>query len=47
MAKQKFTTTIDETLLKKIKIKSIMEKRSVSEILEELITEYLEKSATN
>ena len=47
MAKQKFTTTIDETLLEKIKIKSIMEKRSVSEILEELITEYLEKSATN
>lgn len=47
MAKQKFTTTIDETLLEKIKIKSIREKRSVSEILEELITEYLEKSATN
>ena len=47
MAKQKFTTTIDETLLEKIKIKSIREKRSVSKILEELITEYLEKSATN
>lgn len=47
MAKQKFTTTIDEALLEKIKIKSIREKRSVSEILEELITEYLEKSATN
>ena len=47
MAKVKFTTTVDVELLEKIKIQSIKEKRSVSEILEELITEYLEKSATN
>lgn len=47
MAKVKFTTTVDVELLEKIKIQSIKEKRSVSEILEKLITEYLEKSATN
>lgn len=42
MAKQKFTTTIDSELLEKIKIKAIREKRSVSDILEELIKNYLE-----
>ena len=45
MAKQKFTTTIDSELLKKIKIQSIKEKRSVSNLLEELITKYLEEIA--
>lgn len=38
MAKQKFTTTIDSELLEKIKIQAIKEKRSVSDLLEELIT---------
>ena len=47
MKKVKFTTTIDEILLEQIKIQSIKEKRSVSEILEELITKYLEALATN
>lgn len=42
MAKQKFTTTIDSELLEKIKIQAIKEKRSVSDLLEELITKYLE-----
>ena len=45
MAKQKFTTTIDSELLKKIKIQSIKEKCSVSDLLEELITKYLEEIA--
>lgn len=45
MAKQKFTTTIDTELLEKIKIQSIKEKRSVSDLLEELITKYLEETA--
>ena len=45
MAKQKFTTTIDSELLKKIKIQSIKEKRSVSNLLEEFITKYLEEIA--
>ena len=45
MTKQKFTTTIDSELLEKIKIQSIKEKRSVSDLLEELITKYLEEIA--
>lgn len=43
MAKQKFTTTIDTELLKQIKKKAIDENRSVSDLLEELIKEYLDK----
>lgn len=45
MAKQKFTTTIDSELLEQIKIQAIREKRSVSDLLEELITKYLEELA--
>lgn len=41
MAKQKFTTTIDDELLERIKIQAIKEKRSVSDLLEELIAKYL------
>lgn len=41
MAKQKFTTTIDSDLLERIKIQAIKEKRSVSDLLEKLIVEYL------
>lgn len=47
MAKQKFTTTIDTELLEKIKIQAIKEKRSVSDLLEELIKKYLEKNAAD
>lgn len=42
MSKQKLTTTIDSSLLEEIKIRAIKEKRSVSDILEELIRNYLE-----
>ena len=42
MSKQKFTTTIDSSLLEEIKIRAIKEKRSVSDILDELIRNYLE-----
>lgn len=45
MSKVKFTTTVDVKLLEEIKICAIKEKRSVSDILEEIITEYL-KSKT-
>lgn len=45
MSKQKFTTTIDSELLERIKIQAIREKRSVSDLLEELITKYLEEIA--
>jgi hypothetical protein len=41
MKKVKFTTTIDQELLEKIKIQAIKEHLSVSTILERLITEYL------
>lgn len=41
MAKQKFTTTIDSELLEKAKIQAIKEKRSVSDLLEELLANYL------
>lgn len=44
MSKQKFTTTIDESLLEQIKILAIKEKCSVSAILERLIKEYLENA---
>lgn len=44
MAKKKFTTTVDEQLLEQIKIQSIKEKRSVSNLLEELIKAYLKKT---
>ncbi len=46
MSKVKFTTTIDTDILEKIKIQAIKEKRSVSDILEQLISAYLaEKSS--
>lgn len=46
MAKQKFTTTIDSELLEEIKIQAIREKRSVSDMLEEMIRKYLEDIKT-
>lgn len=45
MPKQKFTTTLDEALLEKLKIKAIREKKSVSALLEEIIKRFLEESA--
>lgn len=42
MPKQKFTTTIDGNLLEKIKIQAVKERRSVSDILEKLISAYLD-----
>jgi predicted HicB family RNase H-like nuclease len=43
MSKTKFTTTIDGELVKEIKIRAIQEGKSVANILEELIKEYLSK----
>lgn len=45
MKKIKFTTTLSEDLLKEIKIQAIKENKSVSEILEILITKYLKEKA--
>jgi len=39
--KVKFTTNIDEELLKRIKIKAIKEGRNVNKIIEELLEKYL------
>lgn len=41
--KKKFTTTIDEALIKKAKIKAIEEGISVAELLEKLLNEYLKE----
>lgn len=43
--KVKFTTMIDEEMLSAIKIQAIKEKRTVSDILNELIAEYLQKKS--
>jgi len=40
--KRKFTTTIDEELLKNLKIRANIEARSVNSILEDLIKVYLQ-----
>lgn len=47
MKKIKFTTTIDEEILEKIKIIAIKEKRSVSSIFEELLNDYIKKQSKN
>jgi len=41
--KVKFTTNIDEELLKKIKVLAIEEGRNVNEIIEELLRKYLKR----
>lgn len=41
--KVKFTTNIDEGLLKKIKVRAIEEGKNVNEIIEKLLQEYLKR----
>ena len=41
MKKVKFSTTLNENLIKELKIKAIQENKNVNEILEELIKNYL------
>ncbi len=43
MAKKKITITLDSENVDKIKIQSIKEHRSVGEIINALVTEYLSK----
>jgi len=42
--KKKFTTTIDDELIKKAKIKAIEENISVAELIEKLLKDYLNLS---
>lgn len=41
--KQKFTTTLDDELIKQIKIKAIEENTSVAKLIERLLADYLKK----
>ena len=43
MKKVKFSTTLNENLIKDLKIKAIEDNKNVNEILEELIKDYLEQ----
>ena len=43
MKKVKFSTTLNENLIKDLKIKAIEENKNVNEILEELIKDYLDQ----
>lgn len=42
--KKKFTTTIDDELIKKAKIKAIEEGISVAELIERLLSNYLKST---
>jgi predicted HicB family RNase H-like nuclease len=42
--KKKFTTTIDDELIKQAKIKAIEEEISVAELIEKLLKQYLKQS---
>jgi hypothetical protein len=44
MAKQKLTLTVDPALLEKIKLQAVRDKRSVTNITEELWREYLKRA---
>jgi len=42
--KKKFTTTLDDELIKRIKIKAIEKGVSVAELIERLLKKYLEEN---
>lgn len=42
--KKKFTTTLEEELIKQAKIKAIEENISVAELIEKLLKQYLESA---
>lgn len=45
--KKKFTTTLDEDIIIKIKIQALKEHRTVSDLLEKLLKDYLLKQESN
>lgn len=42
--RKKFTTTLDEEIIKKVKIQAIKENTDVSKLLEKLIENYLKEN---
>lgn len=46
MDKQKLTLSVDATLIEQIKIQAVRDKKTVSEITEEMYREYLRRSRT-
>ena len=42
--RKKFTTTLDEEIIKKIKIQAVKENTDVSKLLEKLIKNYLKEN---
>lgn len=46
MGKKKVTTTIPPELFQRIKVQAAKEGRTLSEIMEELVTAYLKKTET-
>jgi hypothetical protein len=46
MARKKLTLNVDDTLTEKMKIKALRERRSLSDITEELYREFLKRSKT-
>jgi len=44
MARKKFTTNLDEKVIKKIKLRAIEENTDVSKIIEKLLNDYLEST---
>ena len=42
--RKKFTTTVDEEIIKKIKIQAVKENTDVSKLLEKLIENYLKEN---
>jgi hypothetical protein len=43
--RKKFTTNLDEEVIKQLKIQAVKENTDASKIIEKLIIEYLKKSA--
>ncbi len=45
MARKKFTTNLDEEVIKQLKIQAVVEGTDASKIIEKLLIEYLKKPA--
>lgn len=43
MARKKFTTTLDEDLIRRLKIRSLEEDTDANKIIERLVSKYLNK----